>query len=52
MMFVLYKINTLCWIVIVLVHSETLFWLQANQALLSFLNDACLPEKEQKPIVL
>jgi len=25
MMFVLYKINTLCWIVIVLVHSETLF---------------------------
>ena len=32
-------------------HSNTLFWLRANQSLVLFLNAACLEEKQQIPIV-
>ena len=32
-------------------HSDTLFWFRANQSLLLFLNDACLAEKQQIPIL-
>jgi hypothetical protein len=32
-------------------HSDTLFWLQANQSLLFLLNAACLAEKQQMPIL-
>jgi hypothetical protein len=32
-------------------HSDTLFWFRANQSLLFLLNDACLAEKQQIPIL-
>jgi hypothetical protein len=32
-------------------HSDTLFWFQANQSLLFLLNDGFLAEKQQIPIV-
>ena len=32
-------------------HSDTLFWFQANQSLLFILNAACLAEKQQIPIL-
>jgi len=32
-------------------HSGTLFWFRANQSLLFLLNDACLAEKQQIPIL-
>jgi hypothetical protein len=56
---IMYKTNTLSWIFIVLahwnnnlrvdmsLHSDTLFWIRANQSLLFFLNAACLIEKQQ-----
>ena len=61
MLFIFYQTNTLSWIFIVLahwtiqrvdmsLHSDTLFWFQANQSLLFFLNAPCLTEKQQIPI--
>ena len=32
-------------------HSDTLFWFQANESLLYLLNAACLAEKQQIPIL-
>ena len=32
-------------------HSDTLLWFRANQFLLLFLSDACLAEKQQRPIL-
>jgi hypothetical protein len=58
----LFYTNTPSWICIVLahwnnsprvdmsLHSDTLFWLRANQYLLFLLNDACLAEKQHLPI--
>jgi hypothetical protein len=32
-------------------HLDTLFWFRANQSLLFLLNDVCLAEKQQIPIL-
>jgi len=34
-----------------LLHSDTLFWFQANQFLLFLLTTLCLAEKQQLPIL-
>jgi hypothetical protein len=59
----LYKPNTISWVFIELVHwnnsprvdlllhSDTLFYFQANQTLLFLLNVACLVKKQQMPIL-
>ena len=56
----LYYTNTLSWIFIVLansprvdmsLHLDTLFWFWDNRSLLFLLNNVCLAEKQQIPIL-